>query len=86
MMIERMTAIWRELLAREDIDADSDFFVLGGDSLAATVLMVYVEEAFGVVFDPVEIFETPALSVFAEKVSQAAMATGSAATAELVRI
>jgi acyl carrier protein len=65
---ETVRAMWTDILSREDIDAESDFFVLGGDSLAATVLMVYVEETFGVALDPAEIFENPSLAAIASTI------------------
>jgi acyl carrier protein len=82
-MIESVAAIWRELLGRPDVDADSNFFMLGGDSLAATVLMVHLEEKFGVMLDPTEVFETPILETFATKVAQLVSDSASADGAEV---
>lgn len=67
-MTQGMRSIWVDLLGRGDIHADADFFVLGGDSLAATILMVHVEEMFAVTLDPTEIFETPTFGAFLSKV------------------
>jgi acyl carrier protein len=68
--IERMCDIWQTVFEVENVPADADFFQLGGDSLKATVLMLYVEESFGLIVDPVEVFETPALSEFTDKIIQ----------------
>ena len=60
----KVTAILASLLAVERVDLDDDFFMLGGDSLHATVLMVALEKSYGVVIDPVEIFERPKVREF----------------------
>ena len=59
-----IAGIWRDLFAG-DIGTEDDFFKLGGDSVLATILMVHIEERFGVILDPIEIFQTPLLSEFA---------------------
>lgn len=44
-----ITRIWRELLRIEgDIDRDTDFYVLGGDSLLALRMSFLIEDALGV--------------------------------------
>lgn len=58
--------ILASILAVESISADDDFFKLGGDSLAATVLMAAIEHIHGVVIDPVEIFERPRIGEFSD--------------------
>jgi acyl carrier protein len=59
--LERMLAVWRQVLGVEKVAPTDDFFHLGGDSLAATTMVVAIEEAFGVILDPIEIFEDPKL-------------------------
>lgn len=44
----RLLKIWQDVLGADHICVSDDFFTLGGDSLAATVLAGLVEEAFGV--------------------------------------
>jgi acyl carrier protein len=73
--VEKMMAIWKKLFALDEMGADADFFSLGGDSMAATALMLYVEDAFGILLDPMEVFETPGLEEFALKVQAAAAST-----------
>jgi amino acid adenylation domain-containing protein len=38
---------WRDVLDRDDITADTDFFAIGGDSLAAVSIVVAVGDAIG---------------------------------------
>ena len=52
------------ILIVDRVSPDDDFFGLGGDSLVATVLMTAIEYHYGVVVDPVEIFERPKISEF----------------------
>lgn len=54
------------ILAKQSVAPDDDFFALGGDSLSATELMIAIESRFGLVLDPVEIFEQPNIRLFAE--------------------
>ncbi|SER22368.1 acyl carrier protein [Actinokineospora terrae] len=43
-----VAAIWREVLNREAVDPDDDFFAVGGTSLAAVKFLAEVEEVFGI--------------------------------------
>ncbi|HEV7655228.1 MAG TPA: amino acid adenylation domain-containing protein [Mycobacteriales bacterium] len=45
---ERVAAIWRELLRREHVRPEHDFFALGGHSLLVFTLVFRLREAFGV--------------------------------------
>jgi len=47
----KLAAIWSALLRRESMRPDDDFFALGGDSLAATQLVLTVNELFHVEMD-----------------------------------
>jgi acyl carrier protein len=60
----RITSELRRLLEVEEVDANRDFFELGGDSLKATELLFVIEESFGIVLDPVEVFERPRIADF----------------------
>lgn len=71
-----LAAIWKELLGVEEVVRDDDFFKLGADSVMASVMMMQVEETFGVYLDPAEIFERPILHEFAESIAGAQPASG----------
>jgi len=53
--VERKLAqIWREALKRPEIGVEDDFFIMGGDSLQATEVILEVDKVFGVVL-PAEV-------------------------------
>ncbi|MCG6498764.1 phosphopantetheine-binding protein [Kitasatospora sp. A2-31] len=54
--------IFRRVLERSDVEADSDFFHLGGDSLIATRVLSAVARTYGVelTFDDFALAPTPA--------------------------
>ncbi len=63
---EQMLAeIWKELLGREEIGVDDNFFDLGGHSLLATQVVARVEDALGVALPLRAFFEAPKLGQFA---------------------
>ena len=64
-----VAAMLADILAKTSVSPDADFFMLGGDSLSATELMLAIEERYGVVMDRGEIFEQPRISLFAEIIS-----------------
>ncbi|MFD8753887.1 acyl carrier protein [Kitasatospora sp. NPDC059577] len=57
-----LVAVFRRVLEREDVTADSDFFDLGGDSLVATRVLSAVARTHGVelTFDDFLLAPTPA--------------------------
>ncbi|MFJ8472497.1 acyl carrier protein [Kitasatospora sp. NPDC094011] len=59
---EALAAVFRRVLEREDVTADSDFFDLGGDSLVATRVLSAVARFHGVelTFDDFLFAPTPA--------------------------
>lgn len=66
-----LIGIWAEVLTADNVSRHSDFFMLGGDSVAATVMMVRIEEEWGILLDPIEIFDASVLEDFAEIVARA---------------
>ncbi|MGK5639572.1 non-ribosomal peptide synthetase [Streptomyces sp. URMC 126] len=53
----RLTRLWRDLLRREDVDADTDFFAYGGNSMLAAVAMQELQNMSGVSLGLTEVFE-----------------------------
>ena len=74
---ELLAGLWSELLGRERIGPDDDFFALGGHSLLATRLVSRVRDAFGVELPLRALFETPALEGLAATVERARRDAGS---------
>ena len=72
-------AVWRELLGREDIGVDDDFFALGGDSLSTLPLVFKLHAALGVEVPLPTVFATPTVAGLARSID--ALRSGDAATA-----
>jgi amino acid adenylation domain-containing protein/non-ribosomal peptide synthase protein (TIGR01720 family) len=68
---ELLAAIWEEVLARERVGIEDDFFSLGGHSLLATRVISRVSWAFGVDLPLRSLFETPTVATFARQVEAA---------------
>ncbi|HEV7690375.1 MAG TPA: acyl carrier protein [Hyphomonadaceae bacterium] len=64
-----IAAMLAQILAKPSVKPDDDFFELGGDSLSATELMIAIHGRFGVVMDPVEVFEQPKIRLLARIVA-----------------
>jgi amino acid adenylation domain-containing protein len=62
-------AIWREVLALDEIGLDHDFFDVGGHSLAALKVVAEVGARFGVELPADAIFDAPTLEEFASLVA-----------------
>ena len=67
----RMAAIWRELLRKEDISADDNFFALGGHSLLAVMLVSRVATEFGLPIPLASVLEHPTLEALAASLERA---------------
>lgn len=67
-----MIAIWAEVLERDAIGGDDDFFVLGGHSLLATRVIAHVEELFDVRLPLRTMFAARTPRAMAEALSAAA--------------
>jgi amino acid adenylation domain-containing protein len=59
-----LAAIFRDLLRAADVDADSNFFALGGDSMLAVTLIRHAREA-GLALSPKEIMANPTIGALA---------------------
>ncbi|MBA2682591.1 MAG: amino acid adenylation domain-containing protein [Ktedonobacteraceae bacterium] len=68
---EVLAAIWSELLHRERVGTQDNFFDLGGHSLLATRMVARVREALKVVIPLRMVFETPTIAGLATWIEQA---------------
>ncbi|MGB8193182.1 MAG: amino acid adenylation domain-containing protein [Chitinophagaceae bacterium] len=58
---ERLLAIWRDLLKKEEISVEDNFFELGGHSLKAMRLLAAIEQTLGTRLKLQEIFKYPTI-------------------------
>ncbi|MEU9112807.1 phosphopantetheine-binding protein [Streptomyces sp. NPDC048483] len=58
-LTDQLTALWRSLPRREDVDADTDFFACGGNCMLAAVAMQELQNMSGVSPSLTEVFERP---------------------------
>lgn len=61
--------IWAEVLERDPVGADDDFFAVGGHSLLAARAVALVREVFGVELQVNVIFQAPTPSAFAGRLA-----------------
>ncbi|MEE4307376.1 amino acid adenylation domain-containing protein [Pseudomonas alliivorans] len=59
--------IWRDVLAVERVGRDDHFFALGGHSLLVMRVLAQVRQKLGMEASPAELFATPVLYEFAER-------------------
>ena len=60
--------VWRDLIPGVEIDLESNFFQIGGDSLLAMRMLARVERMFGMTIDLTVFMARPVLGDFAEAV------------------
>src|SRR5256886_2781271 len=62
----QLVRIWENILGTNNVDTTSDFFALGGDSLAAATMLAAVETFFGIHLPVSALVEAPTLEKLAE--------------------
>jgi acyl carrier protein len=68
-----VAAIWCDLLKRDTVGVDDDFFDLGGDSMSAIGLLIQIKSKFGVDLDLAGLFDQLKLSSLAEAIDVLAL-------------
>jgi amino acid adenylation domain-containing protein len=68
---ELLAGIWAEVLGREAVGVEEDFFALGGHSLLAMRVLLRVERSFGVDLPVRAIFEAPTVAALARRIEAA---------------
>ncbi len=66
---EGLAGIWKDLLGRQRVGAEDDFFALGGHSLLATRAVAQASRLFGVDLPVAAIFTSPTVAGLAAQVS-----------------
>src|SRR5947199_2570793 len=61
----RLTRSWQELLGVEPIEADQNYFDLGGDSILAVQLFAHIQKVFQVKLPVATLFEAPTIEELA---------------------
>ncbi|MEV7007059.1 acyl carrier protein [Streptosporangium sp. NPDC051022] len=72
MNVDAVSDIFRRVLENVEVNADSDFFVMGGDSLLATRVLSAVARDHGVELDFEDFLDAPTPSALAKKIANAA--------------
>ncbi|NUO98587.1 MAG: acyl carrier protein [Nonomuraea sp.] len=72
MNVAAISEIFRETLENDEISDDSDFFVLGGDSLLATRVLSAIARACGAELDFDDFLDAPTPAALAKKIASLA--------------
>ena len=67
----KLQAIWQQLLGREPIGIQDNFFQLGGDSLHGILLMAQLRAQFGIELPLVELIENPTVQELSLQIDRA---------------
>lgn len=73
--LARVAAIWTDLLSTEHVEADTDFFEVGGHSLLAVEVMIRIQEEFGIDIALGTMFEHTTLEAVVSQVDEATAGT-----------
>jgi amino acid adenylation domain-containing protein len=64
---EQLSAIWQEVLERDDFGVEDDFFELGGHSLSAMRVLARVRRDFGVDIPIRRLFDSPTIAALGDE-------------------
>ena len=67
----QLAEIWKELLGREIVGAEEDFFAAGGDSLKAVTLAHRISKSFSIEIELKDIFENPTIKDLSRYIGEA---------------
>jgi acyl carrier protein len=65
-----VTSIWSGVLSSDDIDADTDFFAAGGNSMTATLAIYRLRDWFGIDLPLMLIFEFSTVAELARAIDE----------------
>lgn len=71
-----VAAIWSELLRKDGIGIEDDFFDLGGQSMTAVGLVARLRDAFDVNVELATLFERPTISALSEAIDMLLLTSG----------
>lgn len=71
---QALAAIWCNLLKRDTVGVDDDFFDLGGDSMGGIGLLIQIKSTFGVDLELAGLFDQLQLSTLAKAIDNLALA------------
>jgi len=75
MIADRVSDIFSRVLELPDVDAESDFFALGGDSLLATRVLSAIAREFGIELSFDDFMLTPTPAALATTIASVTMAS-----------
>jgi amino acid adenylation domain-containing protein len=64
-----LLAIWRDLLAKDEIGLDDNFFALGGHSIRAIRFLHQIQRRFGISLPPSTLYATPTIRGLASRIA-----------------
>lgn len=82
----RLAALWAEVLQREAVGINDDFFRIGGHSLLATLLMAQLRARFDVALPLRALFEAPTVARLAARIDAEPAVVGADAVAGLPQL
>jgi len=66
----RLIKLWQDVLKTSEVSVHDDFFALGGDSLSATVMLLRVQEEFGIELPMSVMFQSPTPAWLAARIDR----------------